>query len=76
MQDEHHDHWRASAKNLLKAELKRHGIDYDSLANRLNQIGVNETKASITNKLSRGTFPFTFFLQCMEAIGQKEVRLK
>jgi hypothetical protein len=67
--------WKASAKNILKAELKRKGVDYDTLAERLNELGVEENYNSINTKINRGTFTFQFFLQCMEAIGAKEVKL-
>lgn len=67
--------WKASAKNILKAELKRKGVDYDTLAEKLNELGVEENYNSINTKINRGTFTFQFFLQCMEAIGAKEIRL-
>jgi hypothetical protein len=67
--------WKASAKNILKAELKRKGVDYDTLAERLNELGVEENYNSINTKINRGTFTFQFFLQCMEAIGANEIRL-
>jgi len=31
----------------------------------LNKIGIEENQNSIATKLSRGTFNFAFFLQCM-----------
>jgi hypothetical protein len=37
------------------------------VADRLKKHGFKETKASITNKLKRGTFPATFFLACLAA---------
>ena len=36
---------------------------------------MEETQGSISNKISRGTFSFVFFMQCMEALGIKEIRL-
>lgn len=67
--------WKASAKNILKAELKRKGVDYDTLAEKLKEFGVDESYNSINTKINRGTFTFQFFLQCMEAIGVNEIRL-
>lgn len=63
------DAWDARAKGLLKAELARKGITYEQLAEKLREIGVNETPASIANKISRGRFTAVFLLQCLEAIG-------
>ncbi len=34
-----------------------------------------ETKASVSNKISRGGFPMAFFLAAMRAIGRDVVRL-
>ncbi|MGZ8250378.1 MAG: DUF6471 domain-containing protein [Methylomagnum sp.] len=67
--------WKASAKNILKAELTRKGVDYETLAQKLQSIGVDENYNSINTKINRGAFTFSFFLQCMEAIGIREVRL-
>lgn len=67
--------WKASAKNILKAELTRKGVDYETLAQKLQAIGVDENYNSINTKINRGAFTFSFFLQCMEAIGIREVRL-
>ncbi|WP_415878135.1 DUF6471 domain-containing protein [Methylomonas sp. TEB] len=67
--------WKAFAKNIIKAELARKGIDYETLATKLNSIGVEESYNSINTKINRGAFTFQFFLQCMEVIGVKEVRL-
>lgn len=67
--------WQASAKNILKAELKRNGVDYESLAEKLKGVGIEESYNSINTKINRGSFTFQFFLQCMEAIGVNEIRL-
>jgi 3-mercaptopyruvate sulfurtransferase SseA len=67
--------WDAKAANLLKSELKRHGIKYADLVKKLAEIGVTEKEVNIRNKLSRGTFTATYLLQCLEAIGCKTLRL-
>ena len=67
--------WNERAANLLKSELKRHGITYADLVGRLGKIGVEEKEVNVRNKLSRGSFTAAYFLQCLEAIGVKEVRL-
>ena len=43
----------------------------DELINRLQAIGVGETKASVESKISRGTFSVAFLLECLSAIGCK-----
>lgn len=67
--------WEARAKSLLKAELKRRGVTYSQLVEKLADIGITEAEPNIRNKLSRGRFTATFMLQCLEAIGAKELRL-
>lgn len=69
------DPWTLKARRLLKTELRRREINYPQLAEKLQALGAQETKASITNKISRGTFTAAFLLQCMEAIGAKSLRL-
>jgi Domain of unknown function (DUF6471) len=67
--------WKIQAKNLLKAELTRRGVDYEMLVHKLKAIGVDENYNSINTKINRGTFSFIFFMQCMKAIGITNVRL-
>jgi hypothetical protein len=67
--------WNAKAANLLKSELKRHGVTYAQLVEKLAVIGVEEKEVNVRNKLSRGAFTTAYFLQCLEAIGVKEVRV-
>lgn len=57
----------------LKAELKRKGVTYAQLVDKLAAIGVNEKEVNIRNKLSRGKFTEAFLLQCLEAIGSEDL---
>lgn len=67
--------YETRAKNLLKAELKRRGVSYGQLAERLNAIGLQETERNLNNKISRGGFTAAFFLQCLTAVGCTNLRL-
>ena len=67
--------YETRAKNLLKAELKRRGITYAGLAEKLSEIGVTENERNLNNKISRGGFTAAFLLQCLEAIGATSLRL-
>ncbi|WP_051335342.1 DUF6471 domain-containing protein [Methylocapsa acidiphila] len=60
---------------FLKAEMKRAGVTYSELAKRLEGHGLQETEASITSKLARGTFAATFFLACLAALEIGGMRL-
>ena len=63
--------WNGKIKRLLKSEIVRRGITYEQLVVLLADIGVEETKASIDSKMSRGTFSAAFLIQCLVAIGCK-----
>lgn len=67
--------YEEKAKNLLKGELRRRGVTYVQLVAKLAQIGVNETERNIANKLSRGGFSAAFLLQCLAAVGARELHL-
>ena len=67
--------WNARAANLLKSELKRHGLTYGELVEKLAAIGVDEKEVNVRNKLSRGAFTAAYFLQCLTAIGSQTLHL-
>jgi 3-mercaptopyruvate sulfurtransferase SseA len=67
--------WEARVQGILKAELKRRGVTYAQLVEKLAEVGVSETEPNVRNKLSRGKFTAAFFLQCLTAIGCQSVRL-
>lgn len=64
------DEWTIKAKNILKGELKRRGVTYRQLGEKLG-----ETEKNLNNKISRGGFSAGFFIRCLEAIDAKEVRI-
>jgi hypothetical protein len=67
--------YETRAKNLLKGELKRRGITYAQLAERLAGLGISENERNLNNKISRGGFTAAFLIQCLEAIGSALLRL-
>ncbi|WP_306112371.1 MULTISPECIES: DUF6471 domain-containing protein [Roseovarius] len=60
--------WEAKAAGLLKAELKRKGVTYAGLVERLAAIGIEEKEVNVANKLSRGKFSAAFLLQCLSVL--------
>lgn len=68
-------HWQERTKGLLKAELKRRGIGYKQLAEKLGELGIRETDRNIANKLARGGFSAVFMIQVLDAIGCDAIRL-
>ena len=67
--------WAGRVKRYLKAELKRQNVSYAELAKRLNDTGMEETEASVTNKIARGTFTAMFFVASLKAIGCETVHV-
>jgi Domain of unknown function (DUF6471) len=68
--------WAERAAAFLKHKLRECEITYVELAKRLKKHGFKEeTEASITNKLKRGTFSATFFLACLAALELDGVAL-
>jgi hypothetical protein len=69
-------YWENRVKTLIKIELTKQDLSYKDLAEKLHAIGVPETEPNVRNKLSRGTFSAMFLVQCLEAMGLSELRLK
>ena len=67
--------YQEKAKNLLKSELKRRGITYAELAEKLKAVGFSDNERNIANKISRGSFTAGFFMLCMDAIGASALQL-
>jgi hypothetical protein len=70
-----HDEWEIKAANILKAELKRKGVTYAQLVEKLAVVGISEKEVNVRNKLSRGKFSAAFLLQCLQAVGSTDLRL-
>jgi hypothetical protein len=67
--------WEEKAANLLKAEIKRRGLTYAQVVEKLAEIGVSEDERNLRNKLSRGKFTAAFLLQCLTAIQVGSISL-
>ncbi len=70
------DVWTEQTKNMLKAELKRRGLGYEGLAERLKKQGTHLSVRALTNKISRGGFSAAFLIQCLTAIGCKTLQIE
>jgi hypothetical protein len=69
------DAWEARAKRLLRSEMTRRGVTYEQLAEKLGAVGIAEDHRNLRNKVARGKFSAALLLQCLEAMGAKELRL-
>lgn len=68
--------WQERAKGILKGEIKRRGLSYKQLADKLKEIGVVENDRNIANKLARGGFSAAFMMQVLAAIGCHTLHLE
>lgn len=67
--------WQTTVKGILKAELKRRDLSYKDLADKLGEIGLQDSERNIANKIARGSFTAVFFVQCLYAIGCRTIHL-
>ena len=71
------EEWAERAAAFLKHKLRECEVTYAELAKRLKKHGFKEeTEASITMRLKRGTFPATWFLAVLAALEQDGVALE
>lgn len=62
--------WEEETRNMLRAEMRRRGVNFKALQERLEALGVHETSVNLSNKMARGKFSFAFALQCMAAMEE------
>jgi hypothetical protein len=67
--------WALKASRFLRAELKRAGLTYAHLAEKLNEHGLKETEGSVGAKVARGSFPVAFWLACLAVLELGETTL-
>lgn len=67
--------WSMQTTMILKGHLMDKNMRYHDLATALKQIGIEENQNTIATKLSRGTFSFAFFLQCMYVLEIRTIDL-
>lgn len=70
------DEWAEQAKRIVRAEMVRRGVTYETLSERLATLGVHDTPVNMRNKIARGKFTATFMLQVLEAVGCKNLSLE
>jgi hypothetical protein len=69
------DRWKTQAKQIIRAEMKRRSLSYADLARRMQELGLTTNERTLANKIAAGGFSASFFLQCMQAIGAKNLQL-
>lgn len=65
----------AKARGILRSEMAKQNVTYSQLLERLQFIGVEEDERYLRNKVSRGKFTAAFMLQCLAALGSRQLLL-
>jgi hypothetical protein len=68
--------WADRTRGLLRAELARRNIGNRQLVGLLADIGVQASEQNVANKIARGSFNAVFFVQVLDAIGCRVLRLR
>lgn len=69
-------YWAKIVPKILKAELAKRGIDYPMLIKKLSEINVAISVEDLRGRMSRGTFSAILLIQCLKAIGVKNLALE
>ena len=77
MADAHADKlWDGRTAALLRCEMKRRGVSYRDLAERMRAHGLGDSdEKTLRTKLARSTFRAGFFLQVLAALGVEKLDL-
>jgi 3-mercaptopyruvate sulfurtransferase SseA len=62
--------------NPLKSRLRRKGVTYVQIVEKLEAVGISNQEVIVANKLSRGKFSAAFMLACLKAIQTEHLHLE
>jgi hypothetical protein len=64
------------ARAILQIEMKKRGVSYRDLTEKLNLARIEDNEANVRNKIGRGTFSASFFLTCLLLMRAKQIDLE
>lgn len=67
-------YWSKIASKILKAELAKRGMNYNELIEKLAGLNVQMKVEDLRGRISRGNFSATLFIQCIKAMGLKNLQ--
>ena len=62
-------------RRILRVQMAYRDMTYGELAKALQRFGVDDDEHNLRNKVARGSFSATFFLQCLAAMDCKELNI-
>ena len=66
-------YWANITSKILRTEMTKRGMKYDVLVEKLAEIGVSLTADDLRARVSRGNFSAALFVQCLRAMGVKNL---
>lgn len=63
------------AAEALRGVMKRRRFTFKLLSRALEGLGEDLAPTTLSNRVSRGRFRFTFFIQCLYAMGMHDARI-
>ncbi len=69
-------YWSKIPSKIFKVELSKRDLKYPDLVEKLKQLNIEINVDDLRGRMSRGTFGAIFFIQCLRAIGVKELLLE
>jgi hypothetical protein len=67
--------WELEATEAIRALMRRRRIKFKQLSRLLAGYEIDVPPTTLSNKVNRGKFPFSFFVQCMYAMGLSDTRV-
>jgi Domain of unknown function (DUF6471) len=74
--DQDKPYWAKIVSKILKTELAKRDMGYSELVERLKSLDVHVKVEDVRGRVSRGNFSAMLFVQCLRAIGVKNLQLE
>jgi hypothetical protein len=74
--DQDKPYWAKIVSKILKTELAKRDMGYSKLVERLDSLDVHMKVEDVRGRVSRGNFSAMLFVQCLRAIGVKNLQLE
>jgi Domain of unknown function (DUF6471) len=74
--DQDKPYWAKIVSKMLKTELAKRDMGYSELVKRLEGLDVHMKVEDVRGRVSRGNFSAMLFIQCLRAIGVKNLQLE
>ncbi len=70
------NNWRQAVARLVKSEMSMRGVKYQTLSDRLAEIGVEQSADNLRNKVNKGIMGADLFLQIMMVLNARPIAMQ